>query len=132
MRIGAITELGAWLIDGNPSHALAARRLQRTADTDISRVAATARAILAAPTASDSQIPLSRWTEETGGETERPNTLGGRIHSRDVHTDKSPPSHSSNELAIVTIHARPDYRSERCERMQELSRLTSIACLSYL
>jgi hypothetical protein len=47
IRIGAVTELGTWLTGGDPAQAATARRhLQEVADTDIPRVARTARTLL--------------------------------------------------------------------------------------
>ena len=47
IRIGAVAELGEWLSSGDPARVAAARRhLQEVADTDIPRVAVTARAFL--------------------------------------------------------------------------------------
>ena len=47
IRIGAVTELGAWLTSGDPGRAATARRhLQEVANTDIPRVARTARTAL--------------------------------------------------------------------------------------
>ena len=47
IRIGAVTELGEWLTGGDPSRAATAlRHLQEVADTDIPRVAQTARTLL--------------------------------------------------------------------------------------
>jgi streptogramin lyase len=52
IRIGAVTELGAWLTSGDPARAAAARQyLREVADTDIPRVAAAARAFLDTRTA---------------------------------------------------------------------------------
>jgi WD40 repeat protein len=52
IRIGAVTELGAWLTTGNPARVAAARRhLREVADTDIPSVAAAARAFLDTRTA---------------------------------------------------------------------------------
>jgi DNA-binding beta-propeller fold protein YncE len=49
IRIGAVTELGEWLTGGDPARAATARRhLQEVADTDIPRVAQTARTLLSA------------------------------------------------------------------------------------
>ena len=51
IRIGAVTELGEWFISGDPARAATARRhLQEVADTDILRVAQTARTLLYAGT----------------------------------------------------------------------------------
>ena len=47
IRIGAVTALGAWLTSGDPARAATARRhLQEVVDTDIPRVAGTARYFL--------------------------------------------------------------------------------------
>ena len=52
IRIGAVTELGAWLTTDDPARVAAARRhLREVADTDIPRVAAAARAFLDTRTA---------------------------------------------------------------------------------
>ena len=52
IRIGAVTELGEWLAGGDPARATTARRhLQEVADTDIPRVAQTARTLLEVGTA---------------------------------------------------------------------------------
>ena len=52
IRIGAVTELGAWLTMDDPARVAAARRhLREVADTDIPRVAAAARAFLDTRTA---------------------------------------------------------------------------------
>jgi len=47
IRIGAVTELGEWLTGGDPARAATAQRhLREVADTDIPRVAGTARTLL--------------------------------------------------------------------------------------
>ena len=47
IRIGAVTELGEWLVSGDPARAATARQhLREVADTDIPRVAHTARTLL--------------------------------------------------------------------------------------
>jgi WD40 repeat protein len=52
IRMGAVTELGAWLTSGDPARIAAARHyLREVADTDIPRVAAAARAFLDTRTA---------------------------------------------------------------------------------
>jgi hypothetical protein len=52
IRMGAVTELGAWLTSGDPARAAAARgHLPEIASADIPRVAATARAFLDTSTA---------------------------------------------------------------------------------
>jgi len=66
IRIGAVTELGDWLASGDPARVTTARRhLQEFADTDIPRVAATARALLGTPTTAGS--PTSAVTDATPG-----------------------------------------------------------------
>ena len=53
-----MTELGAWLTGGDPARVAAARRhLQEVADTDIPRVAATARALLDTGTTAEPPAP---------------------------------------------------------------------------
>ena len=60
IRIGAVTELGEWLTGGDPARAATARRhLQEVADTDIPRVAGTARTLLDAAPQPDHQPPPS-------------------------------------------------------------------------
>ena len=59
IRIGAVTELGAWLTGGDPARAATARRhLQEVADTDIPRVARTARALLGTGTTDEPSAPV--------------------------------------------------------------------------
>ena len=54
IRIGAVTELGEWLTGGDPARAATARRhLREVADTDIPRVAATARTLLGPSTTAE-------------------------------------------------------------------------------
>ena len=58
IRIGAVTELGEWLTSGDPARAAAARRhLRGVADTDIPRVARTARTLLGTETAAEPPAP---------------------------------------------------------------------------
>ena len=58
IRIGAVTELGEWLTGGDPGRAATARRhLQEVADTDIPRVAHTARTLLDTGTAAEPSAP---------------------------------------------------------------------------
>jgi hypothetical protein len=58
IRIGAVTELGEWLTGGDPARAATARRhLQEVADTDIPRVAGTARTLLDTETTAESSAP---------------------------------------------------------------------------
>ena len=58
IRIGAVTELGEWLTGGDPARVATARRhLQEVADTDIPRVAGTARTLLDTGTTTRSPAP---------------------------------------------------------------------------
>ena len=58
IRIGAVTELGEWLGSGDPARAATARRhLQEVADTDIPRVAQTARTLLGTPATAEPPAP---------------------------------------------------------------------------
>jgi hypothetical protein len=58
IRIGAVTELGEWLTGGDPARAATARRhLREVADTDIPRVAQTARALLDTGTTAEPPAP---------------------------------------------------------------------------
>src|SRR5262245_30374161 len=58
IRIGAVTALGAWLTGGDPARAATAlRHLQEAADTDIPRVARTARTLLDTGTAAEPPAP---------------------------------------------------------------------------
>jgi hypothetical protein len=58
IRMGAVTELGAWLTSGDPARAAAARgHLPEIASADIPRVAATARAFLDTSTAAQTASP---------------------------------------------------------------------------
>ncbi len=58
IRTGAVTELGQWLTGGDPARAVTARlHLQEVADTDIPRVAHTARALLDAGTTAEPPTP---------------------------------------------------------------------------
>jgi WD40 repeat protein len=60
IRIGAVTELGEWLTSGDPARAAAARRhLRGVADTDIPRVARTARTLLGTETAAEPPAPAA-------------------------------------------------------------------------
>ena len=61
IRIGAVTELGEWLTGGAPGRAATARRhLQEVADTDIPRVAQTARTLLNIRTTAEPSAPALR------------------------------------------------------------------------
>ena len=58
IRIGAVNELGEWLTGGDPTRAATAlRHLHEVADTDIPRVAATARTLLATRTTAEPSAP---------------------------------------------------------------------------
>src|SRR6185437_14811052 len=58
IRIGAVTDLGEWLTGNDPGRAATARqRLQEVADTDIPRVADSARTLL--NTATKTEPPTS-------------------------------------------------------------------------
>ena len=58
IRIGAVIELGEWLASGDPARAATARRhLQEVADTDIPRVAQTARTLLDTGTTAEPPTP---------------------------------------------------------------------------
>ena len=60
IRIGAVTELGEWLTSGDPARAATARRhLQEVADTDIPRVARTARTLLDTGTTAEPPAPAA-------------------------------------------------------------------------
>ena len=76
IRIGAVNELGEWLASGDPTRAASAlRHLQEVADTDIPRVAATARILLGTRTIAEPSAPapalapLSDLTRERAGGT---------------------------------------------------------------
>ena len=65
IRIGAVTELGEWLTGSDPTRAATARRhLQEVADTDIPRVAQTARTLLDTGTAAEPPAPDRQTREE--------------------------------------------------------------------
>ena len=65
IRIGAVTELGEWLTGGDLARAATARRhLQEVADTDISRVAGTARTLLDTGTRAEPPAPGRQVREE--------------------------------------------------------------------
>ena len=67
IRVGAVTELGAWLTGGDPARAVTARRhLQEVADTDIPRVARTARTLLDSGATAGPQAPGPQAREEAG------------------------------------------------------------------
>ena len=84
IRIGAVTELGDWLTSGDPARTATARRhLQEVADTDIPRVAATARTLLgpspppASETAATSHpgpIPETPTADTGPGQHSRPSS----------------------------------------------------------
>jgi WD40 repeat protein len=58
IRIGAVTELGEWLVGGDAARAAIARRyLQEVADTDIPHVARTARTLLDSTTTAEPPTP---------------------------------------------------------------------------
>ena len=60
IRIGAVTELGEWLTDSDPGRAAAARQhLQEVADTDIPRVARTARTLLDTGPTAEPPVPAA-------------------------------------------------------------------------
>jgi Tol biopolymer transport system component len=63
IRIGVVTELGEWLTGGDPAQAAIARRhLQEVAETDIPRVADTARTLLGTGTTAEPSAPPERHT----------------------------------------------------------------------
>ena len=65
IRIGAVTTLGAWVTGGDPARAATARRhIQEIADTDIPRVAHTARTLLGAGTTAEPPAPDQQAREE--------------------------------------------------------------------
>ena len=71
IRVGAVTELGEWLTGDDPARAATARRhLQEVADTDIPRVASTARTLLDTETTAGPPAPDRRAREEAGRLTE--------------------------------------------------------------
>jgi hypothetical protein len=60
IRAGAVTELGEWLTSGDPARAATARlHLQEVADTDIPRVAGTARTLLGTGTRDERPAPAT-------------------------------------------------------------------------
>ena len=66
-----MTELGEWLTGDDPARAATARRhLQEVADTDIPRVASTARTLLDTETTAGPPAPDRRAREEAGRLTE--------------------------------------------------------------
>ncbi len=71
IRIGAVTELGVWLTGGDPAREATARRhLQEVADTDIPRVAGTARTLLDAGNTAGLPAAGRQSREETARITE--------------------------------------------------------------
>ena len=61
-----MTELGEWLTGGDPARAATARRhLQEVADTDIPRVARTARTLLDTGTTAEPPAPAIRHATAT-------------------------------------------------------------------
>jgi Caspase domain/WD domain, G-beta repeat len=65
IRVGAVTELGGWLTGGDPARAATARRhLQEVADTDIPRVAHTARTLLDAGITAEPPTPDRQARED--------------------------------------------------------------------
>ena len=71
IRIGAVTELGEWLTGGDPARAATARRhLQEVADTDIPRVARTARTLLDTGATAEQPAPDRQVREEADRLTE--------------------------------------------------------------
>ena len=65
IRIGAVTELGEWLTGGDPARAATARQhLREVADTDIPRVASTARTFLDTGTTDEPPTPDRQAREE--------------------------------------------------------------------
>ena len=84
IRIGAVTELGGWLTGNDPGRAATARRhLQEVADTDIPRVADSARTLL-----------------DTGTKTEPPTSVGPHAAAPAPGSPSAPvpPSHLSRTL----------------------------------
>ena len=82
IRIGTVTELGEWLTGGDPTRAATARRhLQEVADTDIPRVAQSARALLSTPTTAGS--PISAVTDATTGSQRSADQLAKLADLRD-------------------------------------------------
>jgi uncharacterized caspase-like protein len=66
IRVGAVTELGEWLTSGDPVRAATARQhLQEIADTDIPRVAHTARTLLDTGSRPDAPAVVDRPTSTT-------------------------------------------------------------------
>jgi WD40 repeat protein len=62
IRAGAVTELGDWLTGSDPGRVATARRhLQEVADTDIPRVAHTARTLLGAGTTAEPSAPAGPY-----------------------------------------------------------------------
>ena len=65
IRVGAVTELGEWMTSSDPARAAAARRhLREVADTDIPRVADTARILLDTGTKTELPTPDRQAREE--------------------------------------------------------------------
>ena len=72
IRIGAVTELGEWLTGADPARTATARQhLQEVADTDIPRVAHTARALLETGTRAEPLTPDRQVCDEADRLAER-------------------------------------------------------------
>ena len=86
IRIGAVTELGEWLTSGDPARAATARRhLQEVADTDIPRVADTARTLLVRSPSPTSEA-VANSHPEPGQHSGPPSDTAAALVPRLAHT----------------------------------------------
>jgi hypothetical protein len=123
IRIGAVTELGEWLAGGDPARAATAlRHLQEVADTDIPRVATTARTLLGTRTGAGPPAPaLPQAATPAPRPPARPRTVievaiepGGAPGTFRVQVAASPVGE-----ALVTVELEADALLARRELLQQ-------------
>jgi roadblock/LC7 domain-containing protein len=116
IRIGAVTELGEWLASGDPARAATARRhLQQAADTDIPRVAQTARTLLATGTTAEPSTPAVPHATGTTAEPPTPAVPHATAPATAPQPVPVPVSHLARTLtghddAVLVVAFSPDGR----------------------
>ena len=133
IRIGAVTTLGAWVTGGDPARAATARRhIQEIADTDIPRVAHTARTLLGAGTTAEPPAPDQQAREEAERQGREEAEQGARDLANRYALACAAADAQDWEQALtgftMIADVDPDYR-DVAVRLGESSRRRDIAAL---
>ena len=111
IRLGAVAALGEWLTDPDPGRALTARRtLQHVVDTDIPRVATSARNLLGAgappPAPTPPRPTMPRYPGPAGG-TGHTTGAGPAVHGQPPPRTATPPPRTATPPRAQPPRDRP-------------------------